>query len=219
MKLRNLLRLNWIATARLNYHAGGLSAVLRMPVKVYGRLKLNLKGKLVLPNNAHRNTLIIGSEHEDYTATAHRAQLNLYGTWHIRGIVRLGTDSFVGIEEGALLEMQGDCFLGRDTQIHCFNHIIFGKQVYAGELYATDSDAHPIIKDGKQQEMYGNVTIGEGTYLGFRTMLLKGTYVPPYSVVASGAVCCKDYRTLGKEKLLLAGVPANIKHTNAIASF
>lgn len=219
MKLRNLIRLNWWATMRLNYCAGGLSTLFRMPVKVYGKLRLDLRGKLILPENAQRNTLIIGSEHEDYTATARRAQLSLFGTWKIGGCVRIGIDSYVGIAKGALLEMQGNCFIGRDTQIHCFNHISFGEDVFAGELYVTDSDAHSIIKEGKRHEMYGEVTIGKGTYLGFRTILLKGTNIPPFSVVASGAVCCKNYRAHGHEKLLLAGVPACIKHTDTTALF
>ena len=219
MKLQNLIRLNWPATIRLNYHFGGLLAILQMPIKVYGSLSMNLQGQIILPKGAKRNTLIIGSLHEDYTATSKRAQLNLYGTWQIDGMVRIGPDSFVGVDKNARLEMRGDCHLGRDTQIHCFNHIVFGNGVFAGELYATDSDAHTIIKDYKPQDMLGKVVVGDGAYLGFRTMLLKGTNIPPYSVVATGSVCNKDYCTIGPEKLLLAGVPAKAKHTCTTAKF
>lgn len=219
MKIQNLIRLNWTATFRLNFCAGGMAAVWRMPIKVYGALHLNIKGKILLPNRATRNTLIIGSAHEDYITSGKRAQINLLGTWQIGGPVRIGPDSFIGVGEHAILEMKGNCYLGRDTQIHCYKHIVLGKDVYAGELYATDTDAHTIFKDGIKQDMLGEVLVGNGVYLGFRTMLLKGTHIPPFSVVASGAICNKDYRTVGTEKLLLAGVPAMVKHIHTTAQF
>lgn len=219
MKLRNLIRLNWPATCRLNYRAGGLAAVFRMPVKVFGRLRLNVSGRIELPCHARRNTLIIGSEHEDYTASAGRAQLDVQGTWRIGGLVRIGPDCFVGISEGALLETGDGCHIGRDSQIHCYRHIRFGKDVLAGELYATDSAGHQLVKAGRPQPLTGEVLVDDGVYLGFRAMLLSGTHIPQSSVVASGAVCCKDYSAGGQANLLLAGVPAEIKGTDvAIAN-
>ena len=213
MKLRNLIRLNWPATCRLNYRAGGLAAVFRMPIKVFGRLRLRLGGQIVLPAGAGRNTLVIGSEHEDYTASAGRAELNLQGTWRIGGLVRLGPDCFVGIAPNAVLEMGDGCHIARDSQIHCFRHICFGRGVLAGELYATDSTAHQILNDGAPCPMTEEILVGDQVYLGFRTMLLHGCRIPRGSVVASGAVCCKDYTQQGQTHLLLAGVPAIIKET------
>ncbi len=212
IKIRNLIRLNWMATIRLNYNAGGFRAIFRMPVKVYGRLRLSsLKGKIELPLGAGRNTLIIGSEHEDYTVSAGTAQLCLEGTWRIGGLVRLGPDVFVGIGEKGLLEMGEGTFIGRNTQIHCSRRITFEENVFAGELYASDSTEHQILHQGKEKPLFGEVVVGANSYLGFRTMLLKGCHIPPCSVVASGAIVCSDFRDAGSEKLFLAGVPARIK--------
>lgn len=218
MKIRNLIRLNWPATCRLNYRAGGLAAVFRMPIKVFGRLRLRVSGSIELPGHAGRNTLIIGSEHEDYTASARRAQLNLQGTWRIGGLVRIGPDCFIGIAPHALLEMGDGLHLGRDSQIHCFRHIRFGRDVLAGELYATDSTAHQILKDGEPQPMTKDITVGDRVYLGYRTMLLHGCNIPQGSVVATGALCNKDYTAQGQTNLLLAGVPAQIKASGVTIS-
>lgn len=209
MKINNLFRLNWIATARLNYRAGGLRYVLRMPIKVYGQLRLHLSGRIELPEHAIRNTLIIGSDHEDYTAFAGRAEVNVQGIWRVQGIVRIGSDSFIGVAQGALLEMGDGCAFGRDSQIHCARHICFGRDVFTGELYATDSTEHQLVKHGVPQPMLGEVIVGDGVYMGFRTMLLRAV-VPAHSVVASGAVVNKDFSKQGDE-LLLAGVPAIVK--------
>lgn len=212
--IKNLFRLNWIATIGINYRIGGMKTVMRMPVKVYGKLKWNLSGSIILPENYIRNTLIIGSDHEDYTASAGKAQIDIKGRMLINGIVRIGHDCFIGVEKDGVLSIGNGSFVGRDTQIHCTRNINIGNDVIMGETYMVDSDVHPITKDGITQPVTGTITIGEGTYLGFRTKLLKGTVIPPHSIVASGAVCTKDYSLLAPRNVLLAGVPATIKANN-----
>lgn len=217
ISITNILRLNWCATIAINHHIGGLKAVLHMPVKVYGPLKYNIKGRIILPNDAVRGMLEIGSEHEDYTTASGKAEMNINGQWRINGIVRIGPDSFIGVGKDGVLEMNDGSFFGRDTQIHCSNDIRFGKNVFAGEMYVTDSTEHQIITEGKEQPMTGSVHVGDGTYLGFRTILLKGCNIPPCSVVASAAVCNKDYTLEGSEQLMLAGVPASVRRKGVSA--
>jgi len=211
MKLRTILCTNWLATLRLNYNAGGWQAVVRMPIKVYGSLKLTLKGKIVLPQDSPRNTVVINSEHEDYTAMSGKAELNIHGTWKMAGFLRIGPDSCIAIEKDALLETGTNTYLGRDTQIHCYHHISIGSNIFAGEMYLCDSTIHQVFFSGKAKPMHGEVIIGDGTYLGFRTTLLKGSVIPPRSVVGSGAVCSSDYSKNGAEKLFICGNPATVK--------
>lgn len=214
ISLRNVLRLNWPATLALNCKAGGMKACLRMPIKVYGKLKWHVGGRIQLPPNAPRNTLIIGSDHEDYTASCGRAELNIRGTWRIEGVVRIGPDCFVGVKENAELRMHDGVFIGRDSQIHCSRRITFGQDVLAAELYATDSTEHYIYVDDVKHPKEGEVTVGRGACLCVRAMLLKGCVVPPFSVVAAGAVCTKDYGKEHSGNILLAGIPAEVRKTN-----
>lgn len=237
MKLRNILRTNWCATIGLNWKTGGMAYVLRMPIRVYGKLRWQMYGTISFTEPLHRNMLIIGSQHEDYTASAGRAELNIDGNLNIDGQVCIGPDAFIGVGGGAQLSIGQDTFIGRDSQIHCSDTILIGRDVFMGETYITDSTEHPIIKDGQRQPMLGTVVIGDGVYGGFRTQILRGAVIPPQSVIASGAVCTKDYIKMYKEKqekemyketeqqnapepvtkLLLAGVPAIIKATNVSA--
>ena len=210
MKLSNLFHLNWCATIALNRKAGGWKSAFRMPIKVYGPLRWHIGGSIVLPDNAMRNTLIIGSEHEDYTAPAGRAELRIDGRMVVNGIVRIGHDAFIGVAKGASMSIGDGSFIGRDSQIHCSGSVTIGRDVFCGETYISDSSEHQIVAGGTKKEMVGSVTIGNGTYMGFRTMLLKDTNIPPRSVVASGAVCTKDFSGDGVEKKMIAGVPATI---------
>ena len=217
MKLRTILRTNWMATFRLNYNAGGWKAVVRMPIKVYGSLKLTLSGKIVLPPDSPRNTVVINSEHEDYTVICGKAELNIRGTWKLGGFLRIGPDSCIAIEEAAVLETGTNTYLGRDTQIHCAHHICIGNGVFAGEMYVCDSAIHQVFSSGQAKPLLGEVIIGDGTYLGFRTFLLKGTVIPPSSVVGSGTVCSSDFSKDGTEKLFICGNPAVVKAQDVTA--
>jgi len=219
MKLRSLLNTNWQATFRLNYHAGGWKAVRRMPIRVYGPMKLTLKGEIILPSDLRKNMIVIGSDHEDYTASSGKAELNIRGTWKLDGSLRVGPDSCIVVDEGGLFEVGKDTYLGRDTQIHCCHHVCIGDGVFAGEMYVCDSSVHQIYSGGNPKPMYEKVTIGDGVYLGFRTILLKGTVIPPGSVVGSGAVCVSDYRKDGAEKLMICGNPATVKAQDITAKF
>lgn len=219
MRLSSIFSINWLATFRLNYNAGGWKFVFRMPIKVYGPLRLSLHGKVILPLESPRNTVIINSEHEDYTAYSRKSQVCVHGTWKIGGFLRLGPDSLISVADGALLETGRDTFLGRDTQIHCYHHTKIGDGVFAGELYVCDSTIHRIFANGNAKPVHGSVIIGDGTYLGFRTVVLKGAVIPPRSVVGSGTVLSSDYSYHGKEKLFLCGDPAIVKRDNVTAEF
>ena len=219
MKLSSLIHTNWLATFRLNYHAGGWKVVRRMPIRVYGHMKLTLAGKIVLPSELQKNMVVINSDHEDYTASSGKAELNIQGTWKLGGSLRIGPDSCIAIGNDGLLETGRNTYLGRDTQIHCSHHITIGKGVFAGEMYVCDSTIHQILSAGNPKPMNNEVVIGDGVYLGFRTVLLKGTVIPTGSVVGSGAVCASVFSKSGTEKLFICGNPAVVKATDVTAKF
>lgn len=218
-KLKSIFKTNWLATFRLNRNAGGWKAVLRMPIKVYGPLKLTLAGKIILPPDAERGTVVINSVHEDYTALTGKSELNISGVCKFGGFLRIGGDSCIIVGKDALLEIGSDTYLGRDTQIHCYKHVSIGNGVFAGETYISDSSFHPIYNKGIEKPMEGEVLIGDGVYMGFRTTLLKGTVIPQGSVVGSGAVCTSDYSQHGAAQLLICGNPAVVTAHSVTARF
>ena len=129
MKLSSILHTNWLATFRLNYHAGGWTAVRRMPIRVYGPLKLKLRGKIILPANAHRNMVVINADFEDYTASACRAEVCILGTWQIDGFLRIGPDSCIYVHDEACLHLGHNIYIARDSRILCYKHITVGSDV------------------------------------------------------------------------------------------
>lgn len=205
------------ATLRLNFKLLPWRQALRLPIVVEGRLRLTIgpEARIVLPQDAGRATVVIGSRHETYKASAGRGQLTIGGTWHVEGKVRIGVDSCLYIHPGAVLTTGDGVYIARDSQIECAERVTLGANVLAGEIYVCDTAGHTVSHHGQPQPMTRPIVVGEGCYLGFRTQLLRGTHLPPHCVVGSGAVCTRDYaQDYPGGHLLLTGVPAEVKATD-----
>ncbi|MBQ7461092.1 MAG: hypothetical protein IJS63_02390 [Bacteroidaceae bacterium] len=213
IQIRNIFRLNWFATCRLNYLAGGWKAVFRMPIKVYGRLKLSLRGRIELPENYIRNTLIIGEPYEDNTVSAGVAQLVLDGEWRIEGIVRIGIDCFIGIRKGGVLTIGDNVFIGRESQIRVDMSVIIQRDTIIAKSYLTDTNEHKILRDGNPIPVCRPVVIGQRGRLN-PCIVLPGTILPPDTTVGIGSLCNRDYSSDGACRLFLAGNPARVKSTD-----
>lgn len=213
----NSTTMNWLATLRLNFRLLPWRQALRLPIVVQGALRLDIgpEARIVLPSDAPHGTVVLGSRHETYKASAGRAQCSIYGTWQIVGRVRIGVDSCLYIHRGATLTTGADVYIARDSQVECAEAITLGNHVLAGEIYLCDTAAHKVSHAGVEQPMTRPIMIGDGCYFGFRTQVLRGAVIPPQCVIGSGAVCTRDYAAQHKEgHLLLAGVPAQIRATD-----
>lgn len=209
--------MNLLATLRLNFRLLPLRQALRLPIVVEGPLRLDIgrEARLILPDDAARGTVVIGSRHETYKAQAGCAQFSLFGTWQVDGRVRIGTDSCLYIHSGATFHTGADVFIARNSQIECVQQVTLGQRVLTGEIYICDTAAHRVTHAGVEPPMTRPIVVGDDCYFGFRTQLLRGAVIPPCSVVGSGAVCTRDYAQLHPSgHILLCGVPAEVKATD-----
>ena len=211
---KSLFRTNWLATLKLNLKLLPWHQARRLPIVVEGPLRIEIgeEARIVLPKEARRGTITLGSRHETYKAEAGKAQFSIYGTWNVNGPIRIGLDSCLYIHRGATLTTGRDIFIARDSQIECAECVTIGDNVLAGEIYLCDSAGHEVAHGEEVQPMTRPISIGDGCYFGFRTMVLRGAQIPPHCVIGSGAVCTRDFVEAHPEgHLLLAGVPAEVK--------
>lgn len=209
--------MNILATLRINFSLLPFRQACRLPIVVEGPLRLDLgrEARLVLPEDASRGTIVIGSRHETYKASAGKTQFSFFGTWQVDGRVRIGIDSCLYIHPKAMFRTGDGVFIARDSQIECAEAITLGDNVLAGEIYLCDTAGHPVSHQGKTQPMTRPIHIDEGCYFGFRTQVLRGAVIPAHCVIGSGAVCTRDYAQDHPEgHLLLTGVPAEVKTTD-----
>lgn len=214
---KNFFCTNWPATLKLNLKLLPLSQACHLPIVVEGPLRMEMGegARIELPKDAAKGTITLGSRHETYKAEAGKAQFSIFGTWKVGGKVRIGLDSCLYIHPKGILTTGKDVFIARDSQIECAEQVTIGDNVLAGEIYICDNAGHPVKHGDEVQPMTRPISIGDGCYFGFRTMVLRGAKIPPNCVIGSGAICTKDY-TVGNPEghLLLGGVPAEVKAHN-----
>ena len=106
--------------------------------------------------------------------------------------------------KGTLLIGNGS-YLNRNTLIVCEEHVEIGKNCkIAWDVIIMDSDLHPI--DDSTPIVNKPVRIGDGVWIGCRTIILKGVTIGAGAVVAAGSVVTKSI----PPKTVYGGSPAKL---------
>lgn len=202
------MRPNIFRTLWFNLRAFGMRKGLKLPVYVYGRVKVYKMGKIDIKCPLKRGILKLGMNYDD-TALP-------YLIWKNMGTIELHGKTW--IHQGCRVMNRGVMvFDGGDIISHACvfdirNRIEFGKNVsvgYASEF--TDSDVHYMV-DVESRTVKPNsrpIRIGSFNWLGSHTFVKKGTVTPDYTIVASpNAVLLKDYSKDVAPYSILAGSPA-----------
>jgi acetyltransferase-like isoleucine patch superfamily enzyme len=108
------------------------------------------------------------------------------------------------ISGGGRLRIGDRVFVNCGTVIICVEEVVVGDDVaFAHEVLVLDSNSHGV--EGKPQ-VSAPVRIGDGTWLGARSMVLPGVTIGRRVVVAAGAVVTRDV----PDDVLVAGNPARV---------
>lgn len=206
--------LNIISTLRFNFHYFGWKGLLIRPIVFYSPVKLrDMKGRIQFKCPMYHAIVCIGlpgNEMFPYDS------LNI---WSDQGgnIVFEGTfgtnpgSSFV-IRNGANLYLGAHCSFGQNFKLLCSKEIYIGKELLASwNLTIMDTDSHSFINIETNQinEFSKSIMIGNHCFVGSDCSILKGSYIPNGSVIASRAVVTG---ILNLEQSVYAGVPAkNVK--------
>ena len=95
-------------------------------------------------------------------------------------------------------------FVNVGTTLLAVERITIGNDVaFAHEVYVVDSNSHGV--EGRPH-VQAPVTIGDGTWLGARSMVLPGVTIGKRVLVAAGAVVTRDV----PDDVLVAGNPARV---------
>lgn len=122
------------------------------------------------------------------------------GRLEIGDDVHIGSGVFISSVAPALVKI-GSCIdIGPQTMILTGSH----------EINYSDNFADPLHGHVAGRGTEASVVIGDGTWLGARSLILPGVILADKTLVAAGAVVTKS---VANPKSLVAGVPAVIKRT------
>lgn len=199
--------INIIDTLRFNIKAFGFFKGLRLPVYIYGKIKIKKIGDFRILCPIKRRLFVIGTNH-DTVAAPYTVFYNT-GTIEVHGKVYLNYGS-VFVNRGEVI-FRGNNLIGNQSDINIRQRLDVGYNTFLGfESHVADNDHHYVV-DVNTYRVYNNcapITLGGFNWVGGNCFIKKGTVTPDYLIVASPcSMLSKDYSSL-PPYTVVAGCPA-----------
>jgi maltose O-acetyltransferase len=101
-----------------------------------------------------------------------------------------------------------DCFVNDDCRFDTTGPIAVGDDVYLGHEVAVITSSHEVGRSDRRAKGFvvAPVTIGKGSWIGARAMILPGVDIGGGVIVAAGAVVTRNV----DDDVMVAGIPARV---------
>ena len=203
-----------IPTIWFNFHYLPFRQAVRLPILLYKPKLLACRGKVVVQADKIRTGMIqLGVPSVSVYPNSGITFENRGGIF-FNGDCTIGNNSFVSVGETGKVVL-GDKFCATSSlKLISYCGIEIGKDVLCGwECMFLDTDFHRLtqIDGGSLPAAYGKISIGDGCWLGAKSIILKNMVLPAYCVAALGSLLNKRYEI--PEKSLVAGQPVALKKT------
>lgn len=217
--LKLLVRLNIVKTIYFNVRAFGWRGALKLPVYIFGPVKLaDMSGKIQIEaENVKRGMIQFGCEDENIIATREPVRISVSGNLTFKGECKFSRAVQLLVWTNGSLEVGNNAWFGSFSKIVSFRSMTIGDNFMGSwECQLFDTDFH-FIRDTALNSIPDNtapVSIGNQVWLGSRVTVLKGTQLPDCCIVAVGSVCNKNYTSTHTSCIMLGGVPAKLLKEN-----
>lgn len=215
-KIRRFFRTSWLKSIYLNFSMLPIKQAIKMPIVVSRYTYFySLSGKIKLKSPARFGMIRFGYFGEDViTPKDARALLQIEGEMNIAENVHFGCGVIIRIEPNACLDIETNVKISNRTKIICYDNISIGHDSrVAWECQIIDTTFHYMrnMETGKVTTLTTPIHIGAHNWVGNRVNIMKGAYLPDYTIVAAGSLCNKKYDF--PEYSLIAGTPAKLIKT------
>ena len=221
-KIKNILLINWIKTLYINFKILPFKDAIKLPIQIWGRCRLNIKGGDIRFNvPIRRGILKVGYRYETFIYKE-PVQLIVQGTFTLNGEVWLGTGVHLSVEKDAHLSMGQLSSIGSCGSLTCADSITFSDYARVGSFSEISDSNHHYMKHLDNGAIYPTtrpIILGKQNYVGSRVAILPGTITPDNITIGYGTICNKDYREHIPENSVIAGVPAKLVKENVVRIF
>lgn len=212
------IQANWIKTIVLNFKLLPLCEARKLPILLFGKMDLHIgnSAKVIWKSGEVRfaNVLIGNSHSSPLSSFNHRyttTYLSINGNLIFDGFGQfIGNGSKIKVNNGATLYLGDHVYFNNDTMLSCYNKIIIGANTtFSWSCQIFDTNFHYMVDcDGIIKRKNGEILIGNGSWIGYRSTLQKGTKLDDYTIIASNSVVNKDF--MGEPNCVIGGVPAKL---------
>ena len=112
------------------------------------------------------------------------------GILAFKGSAHIGYGSKIHVANGGYLELGNYFAISASSQLNCYKRISFGKDIqFSWDCLVMDSDTHDIIgESGQVINEARKIVFGDKVWIGCRTTILKGSYVPSNCVIGANSL-------------------------------
>lgn len=184
---------------------------IKLPILLYKPKFITLKGRIIIKGKIRPGMVWLGFNaihiypHSGITLELLGGELIFHGTTFF------GNNSYLSIGEKARLNIGENVICYTSLKIFCRHHITIQRTVRIGwDVMIMDSSQHRLknIEGTFINKGYSSIVVGHNTWLSTKCILLSGTHIAPYSVVAANSLINKSF---DEPYVLLAGSPATVK--------
>lgn len=213
-RLNELLKLhfNLPKTIFFNIAVFGIKDALRLPVFLFGKIHLEglHRGCVELQQSRTGGVRIGGGWFTELCGYSNRYEsfLRIKGKLILGGDVVFHQGVVISINKNATLRIGDNVRFNERVTIHSKNSITIGDKCRFGwNVQILDTGFHYMINKGKIAFRNAPVVLEHNTWVANSVSIMKGTYLPAYTVVASNSLVNKSFREIG-EHCLIGGIPA-----------
>ena len=117
--------------------------------------------------------------------------------------VRISKGVKICCGQNAKLLINRNTTININSQIICMNNVSLGENVMVSwDNLIMDSDFHQITKNSIQNPISLPIEIGDGVWIGCRSIVLKGSTIPEGSIIAANCTITGKY---SEAHILIAG--------------
>lgn len=215
MKLFFLL--NIFKTIYINFRTQPLSKAIKLPIFVYGKLKIySLRGQILINAPIQMGMIHLGKDLDHNPVSLNPIKLTINGILKFSGHALISGGSTITVWDG-IIKLDKNVSIGSGVQLKAYTKIEIGENSQIVALCTVmDTNVHYLknIKTGEISKSFAPIHIGKNCWINQGSVITKGTIIPDYCISARNTFLNKDYTKICEPNSILAGSPAKVIATN-----
>lgn len=205
------LHFNLPKTLYFNFKVFDFRTALKLPVWLYGHIQLeDIHRGCVVLQQYKTGGVRIGGWHTQIYGHSNRciSYLRIRGKLVLGKNIILQQGIIISVSDNATLSIGNNAHFNERVTIHSKLRITINDNCCIGwNTQIFDTGFHYMVNKGKLAYRNAPVVIENNVWVGNSVSIMKGSYLPAYTIVASNSLVNKNFKEIG-EHCLIGGVPA-----------
>lgn len=184
---------------------------IKLPIWVHYNASIKCRGKIVLSPLSPVHFAMVRIGFHVVPGKSSNEKTSIYigrdGNLEFEGTAHIGRGSRIYVSRNGKLTLGNNFAISASSSILCYKRVLFGKDIqFSWDCLVMDSDTHDIIgESGEIRNEAREIVFGDKVWIGCRTTILKGSYIPSHCVIGAGSLVSGKHF---EPHTIIAGVPA-----------